>query len=135
MRGLVVALWISVALIVVYWTIWFIDRPLVASFDSASYYAFEDAFPLADAWLGIAAALAAIAITRDHRSKAFWLIVTGSAAAYLTAMDVTYDLENRVYTTGSGSGAITESLINLASLALAIWTLRVGWRLLQDPVA
>ncbi|MFT3692072.1 MAG: hypothetical protein QM831_02945 [Kofleriaceae bacterium] len=128
-----VALWISVAAIVAYWTLWFVDRSIVASMDSVPYNAFENAFPTADAWLAIAASAAAISIQRDLPRKAFWIIATGSASFYLTAMDVTWDLENRVYAVGGP--AVPEMVINLASAALTIWTLRVGWKLLQDADA
>ncbi|MFT4084456.1 MAG: hypothetical protein QM638_17905 [Nocardioides sp.] len=55
---LVVAILIDVA----YWTIWFTDRPVLASGTTDAYYQFENAFPLADAWLGLACLLALIAL-------------------------------------------------------------------------
>lgn len=130
MRGLVIALWVSVAMIVAYWVLWFVDRGLVASLDTDAYVAFENAFPISDAWLAIACGAAAITLQRGHRTRTFWIICAGSAALYLTGMDVLYDLENRVY--AAGTPAIPEILINLASLTLAVWSLRVGYRLLLE---
>lgn len=130
MRGLVIALWIGVAAIAAYWTIWFlIDRSWLASLDTPAYYAFENSFPLADAWLAFAAAAAAITVRANRPSAAFWLIAAGSAALYLAAMDVLFDLENAVYTGGDHTAAATELVINAGTLALGSWALVAGWRL------
>jgi len=130
MRGLVVALWIGVVAIVAYWTIWFtVDRGWLATLDTPAYYAFENAFPLADGWLALAAAAAAITLRANNPSAAFWLIATGSAALYLAAMDITFDVENAVYTSPDRGVVATEIAINLYSLGLAGWTLATGRRL------
>lgn len=130
MRGLVIALWIAVATIVAYWTIWFaIDRSWLASLDTPAYYLFENSFPLADAWLGGAAAAAAITLRANRPSAAFWVIATGSAGLYLAGMDILFDLENGVYTLTDRGAVITELVINAYSLLLGGWCLRVGWQL------
>src|SRR3954471_14636934 len=109
MRGLVIALWIAVAAIVAYWTIWFaIDRSWLASLDTPAYYAFENAFPLADGWLAVAAAAAAITVRANRPSAAFWSIAAGSAGLYLAGMDILFDLENGVYGAPDRGAAITE---------------------------
>ena len=43
---------VAIVLDVAYWSIWFTDRDGLASEHRAAYYEFENAFPLADAWLG-----------------------------------------------------------------------------------
>ena len=50
---LVVAIVIDIA----YWAIWFSDRDVLASSHRSAYYEFENAFPLADLWLGLACLL------------------------------------------------------------------------------
>jgi hypothetical protein len=130
MRGLVVALWIAVVAIVAYWTIWFaVDRSWLASLDTPAYYAFENAFPLADGWLAVAAAAAAITLRADRPSAVFWVIAAGSAGLYLAGMDILFDLENGVYTAPDRAAAATEIAINLYSLGLGGWALAAGWRL------
>ncbi|MEO8551317.1 MAG: hypothetical protein ABI678_15145 [Kofleriaceae bacterium] len=130
MRALVIALWIGVAAIVAYWTIWFaIDRDWLASLHTPAYYVFENAFPLADGWLVVTAAAAAITLRANRPSAAFWLIAAGSAGVYLAGMDVLFDLQNGVYSAPDHAAVATELVINLCSLGLGVWALAAGWRL------
>ncbi len=75
---------------------------LIASENTRAYYEFENAFPLADAWLGVACLLAWWTLTTRRPSALFWLLCAGSAGAYLFCMDLLYDLENGIFTSGSG---------------------------------
>ncbi len=43
----------AIVLDVAYWSIWFTSRDLLASEHRSAYYEFENAFPLADLWLGL----------------------------------------------------------------------------------
>ena len=54
-RGIIVGVMIFAALLILaYWVIWFlVDRNLLASLHTDYYYRFENAFPAADAWLGL----------------------------------------------------------------------------------
>lgn len=70
-----------------YWVVWFADRGLLASDDTSGYIAFEQSFPLADAWLAGAALLAAIQLWRRRQSALMWLTILGGAGMYLCAMD------------------------------------------------
>src|ERR1700722_7251664 len=80
---------------VAYWVIWFgVNRDWLASAHTESYYVFENAFPLADAWLALTLSLAAWALWQRRESGLLWLLLGGSAAIYLGAMDVLFDLEN-----------------------------------------
>ena len=44
---------VAVVILVAYWTIWFTQRSWVESDTTVAYIAFENAFPLADGWLGL----------------------------------------------------------------------------------
>lgn len=126
-RALIVCLWIGFAAICAYWGIWYFgDRSWLASLDTPAYYTFENAFPLADAWLAITYAGAAIALQRRKPIALFWLLVAGSASFYLAGMDILFDVQNGVYAL-SGE-AIAELIINAASIGLGVWTLTYGWR-------
>ncbi len=118
---LVVAVVINVA----YWTIWFTNRSWVESDTTEEYVAFENAFPLADAWLGLTCVLAFVALGRRSPTALMWLIAAGSAGLYLFAIDVLYDLQNGIY--GKGSGGITEAGINLITLVFSVIALRWAW--------
>ena len=121
--GLVVAAGILVA----YWAVW--DgggRSVLASSTRPAYVEFEDAFPLADGWLGLCAVLAAEALWRGRSSALLWLLAGGGAGIYLAGMDVLYDLEHGIWTSGGG-GAI-ELAINVVTVVASVATLRWGWR-------
>ena len=51
-RTVIVMLVVAIALDVAYWSIWFTQRDWLASEHTQAYYDFENAFPLADLWLG-----------------------------------------------------------------------------------
>ena len=123
---LVVAILIDLA----YWAIWFTDRDVLASSHRAAYYEFEQAFPLADLWLGVVCVLALVALTRRTASAAFWLACAGSAGMYLFGMDVLYDVEHGIFT--SGSGGVVEAGIVALTLVFSLTALRYAWRLFAD---
>ena len=96
-----------------------------ASEHTQAYYDFENAFPLADAWLGVACLLALVCL-RTHRPMAlFWLVAAGSAGLYLFGMDFLYDVENGIFTKGSG-GAV-EAVIVVLEVVFAVTVLRWSW--------
>lgn len=124
-RGIRIMLVVAIVIDVAYWTTWFIDRTVLASDTTDAYYAFENAFPLADAWLGLTCVLALVALRRHSPTALMWLIAAGSAGMYLFGMDVLYDLENDIY--GMGAGGIIELAINLITLAFSAIALRWAW--------
>ena len=124
-RGAAAVSLTAAAVIVTYWAVWFTDRPLLASSTARGYLDFENAFPLADAWLTAALLLAAAACWSDRAAAArLWLTVAAGSGVYLFSMDVLYDLEHRIWFTGGGAG-VTEAVINLLTLAMSV----LLWRL------
>ena len=119
---LVVAIMLDAA----YWAIWFTDRSALASEHTQAYYQFENAFPLADAWLGIACVLALVSLTGHSPSADFWLVAAGSAGLYLFGMDVLYDLEHHILFTSAGG--VVEALIVALTLAFSLTALRYAWK-------
>jgi hypothetical protein len=110
----------AAAATVAYWYVWFTDRPLLASSRSASYLDFENAFPLADAWMTTALLVAAIACLRRRAAPArFWLVTAAASGLYLLCMDSLYDLEHRVWFTGGTAGLI-ELGVNTLTLAMSV---------------
>lgn len=118
---LVIAILIDIA----YWSIWFVDRDVLASENTQAYYDFENAFPLADLWLGVACLLAFVALRRESRSATFWLTCAGSAGLYLFGMDFLYDVENGIFT--SGGGGVIEAVIVALTLVFSLTVLRFAW--------
>ena len=116
----------AIVLDVAYWSVWFTDRALIESESSQAYYEFEDAFPLADAWLGLACLMALVALARRWPSALFWLLCAGSAGVYLFCMDLLYDLENDIF--ASGSGGVVEAAIVAVTLLFSVTVLTWTWR-------
>jgi hypothetical protein len=61
-RTVVVMLLVALVLDVAYWSIWFTQRDWLASEHTQAYYDFENAFPFADLWLGVACLLALVTL-------------------------------------------------------------------------
>lgn len=126
LRRLTAATIVSVGVLIAYWALWFGDRSVVASDTTRAYYDFENAFPLADAWLGACVLLARRAVGAQRPAALFWLLAGGGAGVYLFAMDVLYDLEHGMY--AKGAGGLIELAINLLTLWLSLWFLSWAWR-------
>jgi hypothetical protein len=124
-RVVTVMLVVAIALDAVYWTIWFTQRDWIASEHTTAYYDFENAFPLADLWLGMACVLALVTLRRRHPSALFWLIATGAAALYLGSMDLLYDLEHGIF--AKGGGGVFEAVIVAVTWVFSITVLRFAW--------
>jgi hypothetical protein len=128
-QGLLVG---AITLDIAYWSIWFLDRDVLASEHTQAYYDFENAFPLADLWLGIACLLALIALTQRRPMAHFWLIAAGSSGLYLFGMDLLYDLEHGIFI--SGGGGIVEACIVAVTLVFSLVTLRFAWTRRAEPL-
>jgi hypothetical protein len=136
MRQIVqVMLVVAIVIDIAYWAIWFTDRDVLASSHREAYYEFENAFPLADLWLGLACLFALVTLTRRTPMALFWILCAGSAGMYLFGMDFLYDLEHGIFT--SGGGGVVEAFIVAITLAFSLTALRYGWtrrtELLADP--
>jgi hypothetical protein len=128
-RGIIAGVMVFAAvLILAYWVIWFlVDRDLLASLHADFYYRFENAFPVADAWLGLLLILATVGLLLRRP----WGLLAGGAGIYLGCLDVLFDLENGVYHIapgGDASGALIEMTINILTFALGIIVTTYIWR-------
>src|SRR5580765_6385931 len=124
-RLVIVMLVIAIALDVAYWSIWFTQRDWLASEHTQAYYDFENAFPLADLWLGLVCVLALVALVRRRPIALLWLVAAGAAGLYLGCMDLLYDIEHDIFTTGGGG--VVEAVIVAVTWVFAITVLRFAW--------
>lgn len=125
-RTIQVMLVVAIILDITYWTLWFASRDSIASLHTRAYYDFENAFPLADLWLGVACVMALVTLTTARPAALFWLISAGAAGLYLGCMDLLYDLENDIF--ASGGGGIFEAVIVLLTWVFALTALTWSWR-------
>jgi hypothetical protein len=125
-RTVEVMLLVAIVLDIAYWSIWFTQRDWIASEHHQAYYEFENAFPLADLWLGVACVFALVTLLRRHPAALFWLLCAGSSALYLFAMDFLYDVENGIF--AKGSGGAFEAVIVALEVVFAVTVLTWSWR-------
>ena len=126
-RSLVLAaLVIGTAMMVAYWALWFAARDVVASDTSQSYYDFENAFPLADAWVLLCLLGGIVTLVRRMSGALFWLLAGGGAGLYLGCMDTLYDVEHGIW--GKGAGGAIELVIVVVTFVFSISLLRWSWR-------
>lgn len=120
---------------VAYWVVWFgIDREILASAHTDSYYAFENAFPLADAWMVATGIAASVALVRRRASALVWCVAAGATSIYLGLLDVLFDLENGVYRAPDTGAVAVELTINVLTLALGTVVLGWAWRRRRELV-
>src|SRR3954465_33702 len=117
-RAVLVMLVVAIVLDAAYWTIWFTQRDWIASEHTQAYYDFENAFPLADLWLGVACVLALLTRRTGRPSALLWLLASGSAGLYLFGMDFLYDVENGIF--AKGGGGAFEAVIVLLTLVFSV---------------
>ncbi|HEY5374073.1 MAG TPA: hypothetical protein VIK01_10320 [Polyangiaceae bacterium] len=112
-----------------YWVVWFgVNRELLASAHTESYYAFENSFPAADAWMVFAGVAATVALFRRRASALLWILVGGTTSIYLALLDVLFDLENGIYHSPDTGGVVVEIVINVLTLAMGAVVLVWAWR-------
>jgi hypothetical protein len=115
---------VAILLDISYWTLWFAQRDWIASEHTDAYYEFENAFPLADLWLGVACLLALVTLRAGRPSALLWLLCSGSAGLYLFGMDFLYDVENGIFAKGGGGAfeAVIVALTLIFSITLLSWS-------------
>jgi len=112
-----------------YWFVWFgIDRDILASAHTESYYAFENSFPAADLWMAGCGVAASVALIRRRASALLWLIAAGATSIYLGLLDVLFDLENGIYRSPDTAGVLIEMAINVLTLAFGTLIMIWAWR-------
>lgn len=127
-RILAVLLIVTAIVTVAYWVNYFTGGD-VKTIDARWYTAFEDSFPVADGWLAATSLLAGIGLWRGAHWGAPMGLLAGSALLYLAAMDITFDVENGMYALLPTSAQMQfETLINVWSLVLGVWTVIACWR-------
>jgi hypothetical protein len=93
------------------------------------YTAFESSFPVADGWMALCMFAAGIGLWTDKPWGAPAGLLAGSALMYLAAMDITFNVENRMYALAVTNDAMRfEVFINASTLVLGIWTIAACWR-------
>jgi hypothetical protein len=128
-RGFVMGVLVfGVVATIAYWVVWFgVDRELLASAHTASYYAFENSFPLADAWMLATGVAATVALAQRRASSFLWCVAAGTNSVYLGLLDVLFDLENGIYRSANSGAVAVEVIINVLTLSMGAFVIRWAW--------
>ncbi len=110
-----------------YWQNYFVAGDVRVLADK-SYTQFEDSFPLADAWMSVCAVMAGLGLILGRPFGARFGLLAGSALIFLAAMDITYNIQNGLYSLASDSASMKfEVLVNVWTLLLGIATILICW--------
>jgi len=133
---------ITALLIAAYWIAYFhtdLTKPdfvlapatAAARTEAAIYLGFESSFPLADGFVALTAAIAALyLVTKDAKSVLFGLISAGGLM-FLALIDIFFNCLQGFYTVAnilSDSGMQIEIVINVFCVGFAIWSAQRFWR-------
>lgn len=102
-----------------YWIDFFV-RGSVNVVEEEWYIRFERAFPVADGFMSVTAVIAAIGLFADASYGVAFALVAGSALIFLGLMDVTFNVDNRLYR------YLRTSQPMRAELVINVWTLGLG---------
>ena len=84
------------------------------------YIKFQKAFPIADMWAAICALLGAVGLLTEQNYGLLFSILSASSVIFLALMDITFNVENKLYNL---VGTSNEMKLELAG---NIWFLSVG---------
>lgn len=90
------------------------------------YTAFEDAFPFADGWMALCMTGAGLISNRAWGPPLG--LLAGSALIFLTAMDVTFNVQNGLDPLAARNDAMKAEIgINIATALLGVWAIATCW--------
>jgi len=118
-------------LVAVYWIGYFTNLVPVGQDDSAAS-AFESAFPVADALLGILLFGASRALYAGRRTGPFFLVAAAATCLYLGFLDLTFYARIGMYWPATTAG-VAELFVNACCIGGGATALRLGWHLWSAP--
>ena len=109
----------TVILTIYYWVDFFLRKGVQVTQEDW-YLKFEKAFPVADMWMAICALLGAIGLLSEQNYGLFFSILAASSMIFVALMDITFNVENKLYRLISTSNEMK------LELAANIWFLSLG---------
>ncbi|WP_395647170.1 hypothetical protein [Terricaulis sp.] len=126
-RALGIVLILGAVVTALYWWSYFTGGDVRVS-DARWYEAFESSFPVADGWMALCMAAAGTGLLANRAWAKPAGLLAGSALIFLTAMDVTFNVENGLYPLAATNDAMkAEVAINAATAVLGVWTILFCW--------
>jgi hypothetical protein len=110
-----------------YWVDFF-ARGSVNVVEEDWYVKFERSFPAADGFMSVCAAVAGVGLLTDRGWGVAFALVAAGTLVFLALMDITFNVENRLYR------FLDTSWPMRAELVINVWTLGLGVALLVSMV-
>jgi hypothetical protein len=122
----------AVVAIAAYWFLWFVVPGVVQSRmpadpDYGTYFVYELAFPLPDAFVAVAALAGAIGLWTMKDWGFLYMLLAAGGAIFLGLEDLLFDIENHMFVPFNGAAAI-ELAIVLVLLSLGPVMSILLWR-------
>jgi hypothetical protein len=111
---------ITTAIGLVYYWLDFYLRKGVQVIHEDWYLKFEKAFPVADMWIAACAILGAVGLLTEQNYGLLFSLLAGSSSIFLALMDITFNIENKLYRLVGGSNQM------LFELGINFWFLSLG---------
>jgi hypothetical protein len=122
-----VLLLVTAVVTAAYWLDFFV-RGSVNVVDEEWYIRFERAFPVADGFLALSSAVAAVGLLTSRPFGVAFALVAAGALLFLGLMDVTFNVDNRLYR------YLGRSWPMRAELVINLWSIGLGLALLVEMV-
>jgi len=97
----------------------------------AVYMGFESAFPLADGFVAITAAIAALYLWAGDPKAVLFGLVSGGGLLFLALIDIYFNVLHGLYMPAmlaADSGMQIEAVINVGCVGVAVWSIWRLWR-------
>jgi len=133
MEGIVLILILSVLLIIsaiglIYYWVDFYLRKGVQVVQEEWYMKFQRAFPVADMWVVACALIGAVGLFTGQNYGLFFSMLAASSLIFLALMDITFNIENKLYRlVGTSHEMKLELVINLWCLSLGVILIVYLW--------
>ena len=122
-----VLLVITGVLMICYWIEFFLRKGVQVTQEDW-YIKFQRAFPVADMWLAVCAFLGAIGLLTEQGYGLFFAMLAASSLIFLALMDITFNVQNKLYRLVSTSNEMKMELAgNLGFLAVGIILIVYSW--------
>jgi hypothetical protein len=122
----------AVVCLTAYWVAWVAAPTMIQARrpdapDYQMYVCFQEAFPLADAWLAGAALVGVVGLYRRRDWGFLFMLLGFGAAIFLGLMDLLYDIEHSMFVPMTVEGGIELTIVGL-TLVLGSLGIRLLWR-------
>ena len=122
----------AIVTLTAYWVIWlavpqFIQSRTPDAPDYAIYIAFEQAFPLADCYVAVAALIGIIGLYKMKSWGFLSMLLAVGGVIFLGLMDLLYDLEHKMFTPLNAESTI-ELIIVILTLSLGPIMAALLWK-------